>query len=69
MPRQLEVTYTRSGIGHSERQRRTLEALGLRKLHDTVRHHDQPSIRGMISRVHHLVNWCEVEEGEVHETT
>ena len=65
MAKQLEVTYTRSAIGRSERQRRTLQALGLRKLHDTVHHTDVPTIRGMIARVEHLVTWREVEEGEV----
>lgn len=64
MAPQLEITYTRSVIGHSERQRRTLQALGLRKLHHTVRHADTPTIRGMINRVAHLVAWREIEEGE-----
>ena len=64
MAKELEVTYSRSAIGRSQRQRRTLEALGLRKLHDTARHTDAPSIRGMIARVGHLVTWREVEEGE-----
>lgn len=63
MPGMLEVTYTRSAIGRSQRQRRTVQALGLRKLHDTVRHDDNPTIRGMINAVQHLVTWREVEEG------
>lgn len=64
MVRMLEVTYVRSAIGRSERQRRTVQALGLRKLHDVVRHNDNPSIRGMIHSVQHLVSWREVEEIE-----
>jgi large subunit ribosomal protein L30 len=64
MPRQLEITYTRSGIGRSGRQRRTLEALGLRKLQQTVRRPDNETVRGMIHSIQHLVSWREVEEGE-----
>ncbi|GAC1323426.1 MAG: 50S ribosomal protein L30 [Chloroflexota bacterium] len=60
----LEITYSRSAIGRSGRQRRTLEALGLRRLHDTVRHQDGESIRGMVNKVAHLVTWREIDEGE-----
>ena len=63
MARQLEITYTRSSIGRSQRQRRTLEALGLRKLQQTVRRPDNPTTRGMVDSVSHLVTWHEVEEG------
>jgi len=62
MPQRLEITYTRSAVGRSERQRRTVEALGLRKLQDIVRHDDTPTIRGMVHKVAHLVTWREVEE-------
>lgn len=58
----LEVRYTRSAIGRPERQRRTLRALGLRKINDTVRHQDSPTIRGMVAQVDHLVTWREVDE-------
>jgi large subunit ribosomal protein L30 len=60
----LEITYRRSAIGRSERQRRTLAALGLRKLQSSVRQQDTPSIRGMIATVQHLVTWREVDESE-----
>lgn len=63
MPRQLEITYSRSAIGRSERQRRTLEALGLRKLNQTVLRPDNESIRGMVASIKHLLTWREVEEG------
>ena len=43
---------------------RTVEALGLRKLQDTVRQEDTPTIRGMIHKVQHLVTYREVEEGQ-----
>ncbi len=64
MSRQLEITYKVSAIGRPEQQRRTVAALGLRKLHQTVRQPDNPSIRGMINRIQHLVTWKEIEEGE-----
>ncbi|HLE15817.1 MAG TPA: 50S ribosomal protein L30 [Anaerolineales bacterium] len=51
----------RSPIGFPERQKRTVRALGLRRLNQTVVHVDGPTVRGMISRVSHLVR---VEENE-----
>ncbi|PMY01106.1 50S ribosomal protein L30, partial [Pseudomonas sp. MPR-R5A] len=51
----LEVTLTRSVIGRPEDQRQTVKALGLRKMHQTVEHQDNPAIRGMITKVAHLV--------------
>jgi len=51
----LIVTWVRSGIGHPEDQKRTLQALGFRRLNQTVEHNDSPSIRGMIMKVKHLV--------------
>jgi large subunit ribosomal protein L30 len=62
--RQLEVTYVRSAIGRSGRQRRTVEALGLHRLHQTVRHADNDSVRAMIKSIEHLLDWREVEEGK-----
>ena len=55
----LKITQTRSLIHSSGRQRRTIEALGLRRMHHSVEHEDSPAIRGMIDKVNHLV---EVEE-------
>lgn len=57
----LKVTWTKSAIGYKEDQKRTIRALGLRKLGQTVQHSDSPSLRGMIHKVRHLVT---VEEGE-----
>ncbi|HET8906083.1 MAG TPA: 50S ribosomal protein L30 [Ktedonobacterales bacterium] len=56
----LRITYTKSAIGYSERQKRTIEALGLRKLHHSVEHEDTPVIRGMVNKVSHLVRVEEV---------
>ena len=52
----LRVTLVRSPIGYSWRQKRTVRALGLRRLNQTVEHSDSPQVRGMIERVRHLVN-------------
>lgn len=51
----LKVTLIRSMIGRPETQRKVLRGMGLTKLNKTVQLEDTPSIRGMISKVHHLV--------------
>jgi large subunit ribosomal protein L30 len=51
----LRITWTKSAIGYAENQKRTIAALGLHRLHQTVEHQDSPSIRGMILTVPHLV--------------
>ena len=55
MANKLEITLTKSVIGSKPAQRKTVEALGLRKLNQTVEHQDNVAIRGMINRVGHLV--------------
>ena len=60
MANKLSVTWKVSGIGYKRDQRRTIEALGLRKLHQTVVHDDTPSIRGMLFKVRHLVEVTEL---------
>ncbi len=60
----LKITQSRSLIGSSGRQRRTMAALGLRRLHHTVIHQDTPVIRGMVRSVSHLVR---VEEISIQE--
>ena len=57
----LKVTQIRSTINRLERQKRTIEALGLGKLHKSVVHDDTPQVRGMIRAVHHLVAVEEVK--------
>jgi large subunit ribosomal protein L30 len=51
----LSVTQVKSGIGNKEDQRRTLKALGLHRMNETVEHEDSAAIRGMINKVRHLV--------------
>ena len=60
MSKQLEITLSRSVIGRKENQKRTVKALGLKKLNDTVVHNDTPAIRGMIKTVSHLVTVKEI---------
>ena len=57
----LRVTWVKSSIGYSERQKGTIRALGLRRLGHSVEHSDTPVIRGMINKVSHLVEVQEVE--------
>ena len=58
----LRITWTKSGVGYARDQRRTIKALGFHRLHQTVEHSDSPSIRGMITKVKHLVRVQEAEE-------
>lgn len=58
----LRVTWVKSTIGHPEIQRATIRALGLHRLHETVEHPDNPSIRGMLFKVKHLVRVEEVRQ-------
>jgi large subunit ribosomal protein L30 len=51
----LKITYVRSIIGQKPDQQRTVRALGLRKLHQSVEHEDSPQLRGMVHKVRHLV--------------
>ena len=51
----LKITYKKSAIGYNESQKRTIKALGLRKLNQTVEHDDTAVIRGMINKVTHLL--------------
>jgi large subunit ribosomal protein L30 len=57
--KKIRITMIKSPIGYSQRQKDTIKALGLKKMHQTVEHIDSPAIRGMIAKVIHLV---QVEE-------
>jgi len=58
----LRITQVRSLIGHPRGQRATVRSLGLRRIRDVVVKDDRPEIRGMITKVHHLVSVEEVSE-------
>jgi len=51
----LRITLVKSGIGYAEVQKRTLKALGLHRLNQSVVHDDSYAVRGMINKVRHLV--------------
>ena len=51
----IRITQTKSRIGSTARQKKTLDALGLRKMQATVEHDASPQIMGMITKVKHLV--------------
>ena len=56
MALKLKVTLTRSGINRPDRQKLTIKALGLTRMHKTVILNDTPAIRGLIRKVSHLVS-------------
>jgi large subunit ribosomal protein L30 len=58
--KKLRITQTRSYIGRPQDQRQTLKALGLRRIRHTVVHNDTPQIRGMVTKVIHLIRVEEV---------
>lgn len=51
----IDITQVISRIGSTARQKKNLDALGLRKLNQTVTHEDSPIIMGMVEKVKHLV--------------
>ncbi len=51
----IRITQVKSKIGKPERQKRTLEALGIKKLNHSVEHEATPQILGMVEKVKHLV--------------
>jgi len=55
----LTVTLVKSPIGYPERQKRTVRALGLRKMMQSVEHSDTPVLRGMIGKIPHLLDVVE----------
>ncbi len=62
MASKLRITYVRSAIGYNVRQKQTIRALGLTRLGATVEREDSPMVRGMISKVRHLVRVEEVND-------
>jgi large subunit ribosomal protein L30 len=57
----IRVKQVRSKIGRIQSQKRTLEALGLRKMNQVVEHEATPSIIGMVNTVKHLVSYEEIK--------
>lgn len=51
----IKITQVRSAIKRKANQRKTLEALGIKRMYQTVEHNDTPQILGMVNAVSHLV--------------
>ena len=54
-PKKVRITLIRSAIGYSVRHKRTVKALGLNKINKTVEMDDTPTMRGMLSKIMHLI--------------
>ena len=52
----IKVTKVKSAINRTQRQKRTLEALGLKKIGQIIEHEATPNILGMVAKVSHLVS-------------
>ncbi len=61
MAKTLRIKLVRSPIGYAVRQKRTAQALGLRKIQQVVERPDNAAVRGMVNRISHLVEVEEVE--------
>ena len=57
----LRITQVKSSIGSTKRQKATLEALGLKKLNQTVEHEATPQVIGMVNKMRHLISVEEVK--------
>ncbi len=51
----LHITLVKSPIGYTKDQKATVRALGLRRMHQTIEHKDTPALRGMLTKVIHLL--------------
>jgi large subunit ribosomal protein L30 len=58
--KKIKITQVKSVIDRSERQKKTMEALGLKKMHATVEKEATPQILGMVEKVNHLVKVEEI---------
>ncbi|MCL5264320.1 MAG: 50S ribosomal protein L30 [Chloroflexi bacterium] len=58
----LKIKWTKSSIGYPKDQKATIQALGLRRLNQTVEQLDTPAVRGMVTKVRHLVQVEAIEE-------
>jgi large subunit ribosomal protein L30 len=58
----LRITWKKSAIGYRDNQKRTIEALGLKRLGHSVEKSDNRAVRGMITTVRHLVDVTELPQ-------
>ncbi len=61
--KKLKITQVHSTIDRTEKQKRIVRSLGIRKLYHTVEKTDTPQIRGMIKKIEHLLKVEEIAEG------
>lgn len=61
MAKKIKITQIRSAIGKLENQKRTIRALGIKKMNYSVVQEDTPVIRGMINEVKHLIKIEEID--------
>jgi large subunit ribosomal protein L30 len=64
MMARIAITWKKSAIGSTRRQRETVARLGLRRLNHRVEHEDIPAIRGMVDKVRHLVEVVSIDPPE-----
>ncbi|MFC1550542.1 50S ribosomal protein L30 [Candidatus Neomarinimicrobiota bacterium] len=57
----IRITQTKSRIGYTKKAKQTLDALGLRKMHQSVEKKDTPAIRGMVKKIYYLLKVEELE--------
>ena len=62
MAAKLRITWKKSAIGYENNQRRTIEALGLKRLGQSVERDDSRPLRGMIAKVSHLIEVIEIPQ-------
>jgi large subunit ribosomal protein L30 len=55
----IKIKLVKSAIGYDETQKRTVKALGLRRLHQVVERPDNPAVRGMVNAIRHLLEVSE----------
>ncbi len=56
MAKKIRITQVKSKIGSTSRQKKTLQALGIKKMHGTIEVEGTPQILGMVKKVSHLLN-------------
>ena len=61
MKKKIKITQIRSVIDQKEKVKRTITALGIKRMHHSVIHNETPQIQGMVTAVRHLVNVEEVD--------
>lgn len=61
MAKKLKITQVRSAIDRNKKQKRTLVALGIHRMHDSVVHEATPQILGMVKSIEHLLKVEEVD--------